>query len=318
MRSSQARARNQFNTLVAAEQSADYSTCIETAPSISPTSSIYPQAQTILGNCYLARARQLAQTGQFKAAIASAHQVPRSVPAYEPAQTEIPRWSERILELATQQFQTGELEAAIAMAEAIPNYSPTHSSAQLAIRTWQQQWQADEANARTARQAFERGDWADAIAAAEQVSTPHWQAQVANLTQQSNAQLDAIRRANRAAVAPRSPVPATPPPPTRVANPATLQSPVGREPSENPPVADNGEQARQEEDLRQQRQRQRQQERELARQRRDWEQVMRGEGGRRRGQGGQQQRERSPSTIERQIAREIESEIIRRVEDIWD
>ena len=315
MRSSQARARTQLNTLTTAKQAADYTTCIDTGTSIPRTSSIFSQAQSILGNCRLERARQLTQAGQYRAAIASAHQIPRGVPSYEPAQAEISRWSERILELAEEQFQQGELDNAIAMAEAIPNYSPTHEVAQLAIGTWQQQWQADEQNARQARQAFERGSWTEAIAATQRVTSPYWQEQVATIARQSNAQLASNRSSTSVSSSARATAP--PAPPTRLANPTSLQSPPRPELSVERTVPDRD---RQQEWERQQRQR----EQEIARQQREWEeeqrefeQERRRRNQRRRGRGRQrgERRNRNPATIEEQIASEIEAVIIRRVED---
>ena len=188
-RASQTRARAKLDAVTAAEQAADYATCIDTAQVISPFSPVHSDAQVLLGNCRLAQARQLAQGGRMRDAIATAHQVPRGVPAYDTAQADILLWSERILELATDQYRQGELDTAIAMADAIPNYSPTRATARRTVRDWRQEWQKDEDHYQQAQQAFERGEWSNAIAATEEISSPHWQTQAASIVQQSNARL---------------------------------------------------------------------------------------------------------------------------------
>ncbi|MEM9568738.1 MAG: serine/threonine-protein kinase, partial [Cyanobacteria bacterium P01_E01_bin.34] len=209
-RASQARARAQLETLTAALQGADYSACIEAAQAISPFSPIHIDSRDILGDCQLAYARQQAQSGHMRDAIATAHQVPHGATTYTTAQAEILNWSDRILELAAERYRQGELDKAIAMADAIPNYSPARATARRTIGDWRQEWQRDERRFQQAQQAFERGEWNSALSATEKISSIYWQTRAASISEQSNARLQP------------APQPEPSPQPTQVSQPAPV------------------------------------------------------------------------------------------------
>ncbi|MGK7913770.1 MAG: protein kinase [Synechococcus sp.] len=226
-RASQARGRSQLVSLTTAEQTADYTSCIEMAQDVSPFSPVHSEAQAIVGNCQLAQAHQQAQAGFMKDAISTAYQVPRGVPAYEAAQAGIPVWSERILELATAQYTQGELDTAIAMADAIPNYSPTRPQAQQTIRNWRWEWRRDENLFQQAQQAFDRGEWDSAIAATEEITSPHWQTQAASVVQQANARLQPPPQAAPPQTAPQTAL-------SPQAVPAAVSAPPAAQPRPQP------------------------------------------------------------------------------------
>ncbi|MEM8715337.1 MAG: serine/threonine-protein kinase [Cyanobacteria bacterium P01_G01_bin.4] len=236
-RASQTRARAQLDTLTAAAQAADHSTCIETAQAISPFSPIHSDARDILGNCQLAHARQQAQSGHMRDAIATAHQVSRGAPAYDAAQVDIQSWSDRILELAAARYRQGEFDTAIAMADAIPNYSPTRSTARRTIGDWRREWQRDERLYQQAQQAFERGEWNNAIAATEEISSPYWQTQATSIVQQSNARLQPAPRP-----APAQPAPIPEPAPVAVSAPPPAPQPQAAATPTTPQSVENQQQ----------------------------------------------------------------------------
>lgn len=73
---------------------ARYEACANRAETVTHDSTIYVEAQAILNECYLGRARQLAANSNFAEAIAVAQQIASDSPLYPQAQALIQEWSE--------------------------------------------------------------------------------------------------------------------------------------------------------------------------------------------------------------------------------
>jgi len=73
---------------------ARYEACANRAATVTPDSTIYAEAQTILNECYLGNARQLAASNNFAEAIATAQHIASDSPLYPQAQALIQEWSE--------------------------------------------------------------------------------------------------------------------------------------------------------------------------------------------------------------------------------
>jgi serine/threonine-protein kinase len=73
---------------------ARYEACAARAETVTRDSTVYAEAQAILNECYLGRARQLAAKNSFAEAIAIARQIASDSPLYPQAQMLIQEWSE--------------------------------------------------------------------------------------------------------------------------------------------------------------------------------------------------------------------------------
>lgn len=165
----------QVENLKAAGKSTE---CITSAAKIPETSRLYAQAQDALSACKLAQAKKLANSGNFKGAIAQLSSLPKNSPANLEAQPLIKQWSQSILATASNKYESGKLDEAIALAQNIPNISPVYPQAQMAIDQWRKSWANNNSSLQAAKSALERGKWQEAIAAAKQVpATPYWQEQ---------------------------------------------------------------------------------------------------------------------------------------------
>lgn len=152
--------------------------CITSATKIPETSRLYAQAQDALSACKLAQAKKLANSGDFKSAIAQLSFLPKNSPANLEAQPLIKQWSQSILATASSKYESGKLDEAIALAQNIPNISPVYPQAQIAIDQWRKGWAKNNSSLQAAKSALAQGKWQEAIATAKQVpATPYWQEQ---------------------------------------------------------------------------------------------------------------------------------------------
>lgn len=175
--------------------------CITSASKIPQTSHLYAQAQDILSECKLAQAKKLAQSGEFKAAIAQVSSLAKNNPAYQEAQALINQWSQNILTAATSKYQSGNLDAAIALAQNIPNNSPIYLQAQTAIAQWRKDWAKNNLSVQAAKSALNQGKWQKAIAIAKLVpATPYWQEQIQPILQTARAKIPSTKKATTALV----------------------------------------------------------------------------------------------------------------------
>ncbi len=165
----------QVENLKAAGKSTE---CITSATKIPETSRLYAQAQDALSACKLAQAKKLANSGDFKSAIAQLSFLPKNSPANLEAQPLIKQWSQSILATASSKYESGKLDEAIALAQNIPNISPVYPQAQSAIDQWRKGWAKNNSSLQAAKSALAQGKWQKAIATAKQVpATPYWQEQ---------------------------------------------------------------------------------------------------------------------------------------------
>jgi hypothetical protein len=124
-----------------------------TPATATPTSPQQQQAnQKVLEQAVLAV--EPVSASQFRAAIATASQIPNNDPLYEQAQKNIDRWSNVILDIAQARAKQGKLSAAIEAAKLIPTDRPRlKAEAQLLIDQWQGSLQKQQNNQKLLQQA---------------------------------------------------------------------------------------------------------------------------------------------------------------------
>jgi serine/threonine-protein kinase len=211
---SQQEEQSRLQPLIEAE---DYASCVRTIQqeySTRPSDTI----QTLLGQCQLGQAQQLAEQGHYQDAIAIANQVPPNTDFSREAQNEVEHWSERILELAEEQYQAGKLNEALAMVAAVPPNTPLREQGQEQAGQWQEEWDANNSALEASEQALTAGDWQTALDEANQLTTDYWQDRAAPTI--STAQ----ERLATAAIPTATPTP----------NPTPTPAPQTPEPSDTP------------------------------------------------------------------------------------
>ena len=148
--------------------------CIRQAQALSQQT----EALSILGECQLGQAKQLAQKQDFKGAIAMAQQISAAHPAHAAAQTLVGESFKGLLTQATQLAKTGKLKEAIATASAVPKTHSTYTEAQKLIGDWSSRILA------IAQQRYENGKKDEAIALAKVIPSSSPKAAVAQSTMQ--------------------------------------------------------------------------------------------------------------------------------------
>jgi hypothetical protein len=202
-----------------------YQACINAAIAVPQTSAIYPEVQAIQRQCEaadsrakIARAKELAQQGQFQAAISlSTTLSPEDAVALDVQQL-INSWAQSIWRVAQKHYNKGELRIAIAMLRAIPRNTSVYTERQFQVQDWQQDWERNRSYLETAKQARAMGDWTKVIQKGKQVYHPYWKQQAqplmieARLAQQAEQEAMAQRViAQRTTPMPRN-LPAIPTP----------------------------------------------------------------------------------------------------------
>jgi len=161
------------------------------------SSELYQEAQKLLGEMLLAKAKQLVEQGSYVSAITTAFEISSDASVYGDARQFISDWSHRVLELADEQYQGGDLNKAVEIAGKIPENSPVYAQAQEKIKQWQAEWKANADYLKAAETAVSRGRWNEATAATNQITTTteYWRQQKESITQRANAgKVEAERR----------------------------------------------------------------------------------------------------------------------------
>jgi serine/threonine-protein kinase len=187
---SKQRTQESIATLTAAGK---YQECANQATAKLSESHSKTNAQTLLYECRLAQAKQLAAAENFPAAIAQASKIPQTDASYAAAQQLIARWSHSLLAIAKEQYNWGKLNQAIAEAKAIPKTSPVYQQAQGTIKQWQKDWKNNNSSWQAAKSALAAGKWQNALFAAKKVNTPYWQNKIQPIIQQAEAKIAASR-----------------------------------------------------------------------------------------------------------------------------
>lgn len=217
-----------------------YQECVEQATAIPQNSRIYTEAQTLLQQCQLSLAKQLAANNNFAVAITEAAKIPQNSVGYQEAQQRISQWSDNILEMAKHRYQLGNLSDAIAIAKTIPESSSVYPKAQKTIQQWNKEWQQNQSYLQAAQKALNEGKWQTAISEANKVTdNPYWRKQIEPINQKAKSQIEAPKRSQvRQSQPPRKqpelPAPQNPPPisPQPRPRPPQLQP---RKPFQNQP-----------------------------------------------------------------------------------
>lgn len=184
----QRQALQPIQSLKAAE---NYDECIRQAEALSRQGNLL--VKSLLGECYLSKAKLSADKGQFRDAIKIASAVPSGNPMYREARQAINQWTQQTLNIAEKEYQNGNLDTAIAIANTVPEDSQFFQSAQDSIKQWNQNWQTNEKYIERAQQALDERQWLTAIDAARQVTTTYWTEQAAGIIQEANAAIAAAR-----------------------------------------------------------------------------------------------------------------------------
>jgi hypothetical protein len=163
-----------------AARAGNYLTCADVLSQVESESAYYHRVQQLQNECdrslgedLLSQANSLAQQGELKNAIHTAILIERG-PLYATAQQQIKRWSQQIIDLATERYRqpTPQAESALKMLQAIPKESPLHDNAQALVTKWQQECADNDYAVKAANQALTRFDLAQAEQFAEAIS-PH-------------------------------------------------------------------------------------------------------------------------------------------------
>ncbi|MDZ4786808.1 MAG: serine/threonine-protein kinase [bacterium] len=171
---------------------------------------------SILGECQLAQAKDLAGNIKFAEAVELADQVPNVIKASAEAQKLIAQWSISILENATEIYEErGSLDEAVTLARRIPSKSPNFDEAREKSLQWQQETKFNKKLLKSAQEALDQGQWQKALFEARLIiSTPYWRNQSDRI----------IREAEKYTKSP-SPSPLSPPTSTPSPNPKSSTTP---------------------------------------------------------------------------------------------
>ncbi len=170
----------------------NYQECVEQATAIPQNSRIYTEAQTLLQQCQLSLAKQLAANNNFAVAITEAAKILHNSVGYPEAQQRISEWSDSILEIASKKYQSGKLSDAIATAKSIPESSSVYPKAQGTIQQWNKEWQKNQSYLQAAQKALDEGKWQSAISEANKVTNhSYWQERIEPIIQKAESQIAA-------------------------------------------------------------------------------------------------------------------------------
>ena len=214
-----------------AQAEGNYQKCVALATAIPQNSRIYTEAQTLLQQCQLSLAKQLAADSSFAAAISEAAKITRNSVGYQEAQQLISEWSGSILETATNNYQTGNLNNAIAIAKTIPESSSVYPKAQGTIQQWNKEWQQNQSYWQAAQKALNQGKWQSAISEANKVKdNPYWRKKIEPIIQKAESQIAAPKSTGVRQPQPQIKQPALPAPqnPPRKSIPAPVRYPPKR------------------------------------------------------------------------------------------
>ena len=166
--------------------------CIQQAKTLpQPQLTTDPEVQALLGECQLGKAQYFAKDGHLRDAIEVISLVPKGVPATAKAEKLLTEWSDRMMALAVEQYEGGQLENAIALTQLVPKNSTTYQKAQDSARQWRASWKPSQDYLQAAQNAFDQGQWQDAIDSANQIEAPYWQNQADSIRRQANAEIAA-------------------------------------------------------------------------------------------------------------------------------
>jgi hypothetical protein len=216
----------------------NYQECVALATAIPQNSRIYTEAQTLLQQCQLSLAKQLAADSSFAAAISEAAKITQNSVGYQEAQQRISEWSGSILETATNNYQSGNLNNAIAIAKTIPESSSVYPKAQGTIQQWNKEWQQNQSYWQAAQKALNEGKWQSAISEAKKVKdNPYWRKKIEPIIQKAESQIAApkstgVRQSQPPRKQPELPAPQNPP---RKSIPAPVRYPPKRVPNQPRP-----------------------------------------------------------------------------------
>lgn len=169
-----------------------YQECVDLATAIPQNSRIYIEAQTLIQQCQLSLAKQLAVDSDFAAAIREVAKIPQNSVGYQEAQQRISQWSGNMLETATKNYQSGNLSDAIAIAKTIPEGSSVYPKAQETIQQWNKEWQQNQSYLQAAQKALNEGKWQSAINEANKVAdNPYWQKKIEPINHKATSQIAA-------------------------------------------------------------------------------------------------------------------------------
>lgn len=174
----------------------NYQECVDRATAIHQNSRIYTEAQTLVQQCQLSLAKQLAADSDFAAAIREAAKIPQNSVEYREAWQLISQWSSSILETATNNYHSGNLNNAIVIAKTIPEGNSVYPKAQGTIQQWNKEWQKNKSYLQAAQKALNEGKWHNAINEASKVTNhPYWQERIESIIQKAESQIAAPKSA---------------------------------------------------------------------------------------------------------------------------
>jgi len=160
------------------------------------------QCQTGIDREQLQKARQLAVSGKFVAAITTASHISSGSQLQPEVQQLEQTWAQQVLQLGWDQYHAGNLKKAIAYAQSIPPTTPRDQIVQSTITKWQTDWQVAATRFRETQQAFDQNKWQQAIKLAQlPTNNRFWQNKLANIEQDAKAaqQAEAATRSQQIA-----------------------------------------------------------------------------------------------------------------------
>ncbi|MEA5566660.1 caspase family protein [Anabaena sp. UHCC 0399] len=142
----------------------------------------------------LIQATQLAERNMWKDAVIKAAKIPSYTLLTNKSHQLIDQWSIKLLQQATEKYsKEGKLKEAIGMIDVIPISSTSSRESQSRIKQWNKEYQINLNAKNAATTAIKEKRWQDAINAANKVTTPYWENQVAWILEEAHRQITEIQ-----------------------------------------------------------------------------------------------------------------------------
>lgn len=167
-----------FEQLQTWEMEMDYEVCIQTAEDFPGPDTVWSvKAMEVMNQCRENLAGQLAESGQYVAAINTVAAVPLEAENYKTVQTLMSQWSYRILDIAKEQYdQEGNLQTATAFIDDIPEFVAAYKPAQQKLAQWEAELSINQKLIREAEEFLAAKEWQKAIDSASKVNTTFFKA----------------------------------------------------------------------------------------------------------------------------------------------
>jgi Caspase domain len=125
----------------------------------------------------IADAKELANQGEYEAAISVSSTVSQEAEVSLEIRQLINKWANAIWNIATKHYEKGEMKPAIALLQAIPPNAARYAEKQSKLQEWQQNWQRNQNHLKTLKKAHANGEWNAVLQQGEQIQHSYWRKQ---------------------------------------------------------------------------------------------------------------------------------------------